>query len=184
MGLFRNDDDRACAGVMKLLLENAPKELRAQVQRELDWDTSIVVEDAITPSAKSRPSADAPRGHRRRSARPPVRAEGARPRQGPPRAKMGIVSDVWTSLGEKLRKLRRAAERDARDSVLPDERTAVSANVSALYELRQAVDDAIDDEVNRGRPIGVQWDLLGSTRQQAQQRHKRATARNITRDHA
>ena len=97
---------------------------------------------------------------------------------------MGIVSDVWTSLGEKLRKLLRAAERDARDSVLPDERTAVSANVSALYELRQAVDDAIDDEVNRGRPIGVQWDLLGSTRQQAQQRHKRATARNITRDRA
>ena len=52
MGFFRNDDDRACAGVMKLLLENAPKELRAQVQRELDWDTSIVVEDAITAVRK------------------------------------------------------------------------------------------------------------------------------------
>ena len=87
------------------------------------------------------------------------------------------MSDAWTSLGEKLRKLRTAAQRDARDSVLPDERTAVAANVRGLYGLRQAVDDAIDDEVIRGRAIGVQWDLLGSTRQQAQQRHKRAMSR-------
>jgi hypothetical protein len=87
------------------------------------------------------------------------------------------VSDAWTSLGEKLRKLRTAARRDVRDSLLPDESTAVAVNVRALYALRQAVDDAIDDEVIRGRAIGVQWDLLGSTRQQAQQRHRRAMAR-------
>ena len=87
------------------------------------------------------------------------------------------MSDAWTSLGGKLRKLRRGAERDVRDSVLHDESTAVAASVRALYALRRAVDDAIDDEVIRGRAIGVQWDLLGSTRQQAQQRHKRAMAR-------
>jgi hypothetical protein len=90
---------------------------------------------------------------------------------------MGIVSDVWAALGQTLRKLRTAAELDTRESVLPDESTAVAANVRALYALRQAVDDAIDGEVIRGRAIGVQWDLLGSTRQQAQQRHRRAMAR-------
>jgi len=93
------------------------------------------------------------------------------------------VSDAWTSLGEKLRKLRTAAQRDVRNSMLSDESTAVAANVRALYAQRQAVDDAIGDEVIRGRAIGVQWDLLGSTRQQAQQRHKRAMVRKqITHD--
>ena len=96
---------------------------------------------------------------------------------------MGIVSDVWAALGQKLRKLRTAAERDTRESMLRDETTAVAANVRALYALRQAVDDAIDAEVIRGRAIGVQWDLLGSTRQQAQQRHRRAMARKqVTHD--
>jgi hypothetical protein len=54
----------------------------------------------------------------------------------------------------------------------------LGADRRTLYELRQAIDDAIDGEVIRGRAIGVQWDLLGTTRQQAQQRHNRAMARN------
>jgi Mobilization protein NikA len=87
------------------------------------------------------------------------------------------VSDVWTVLSARFRGLRSRARRDAVDHLAAGPREEVSANVSALYELRQAVDDAIDDEVIRGRAIGVQWDLLGTTKQQAQQRHKRAMAR-------
>jgi hypothetical protein len=84
----------------------------------------------------------------------------------------GLVADVWASLSARLRELRSTARRDA-----AGRSGKVSANVRALYELRQAVDDAIDDEVIRGREIGVQWELLGSSRQQAQQRHRRAVGR-------
>ena len=87
------------------------------------------------------------------------------------------MGDVWASLSARLREIRSRARRDAVDHLAAGEREEVSANVSALYELRQAVDDAIDGEVIRGRAIGVQWDLLGTTRQQAQQRHKRAMDR-------
>jgi hypothetical protein len=87
------------------------------------------------------------------------------------------VSDVWAVLSARFRGLRSRARRDAVDHLAAGESNEVAANVSALYALRQAVDDAINDEVIRGRAIGVQWDLLGSTRQQAQQRHKRAMAR-------
>lgn len=87
------------------------------------------------------------------------------------------MSDVWAALSARLREIRAAARRDARDHIAAGEREEVAANVRALYELRQAVDDAIDAEVIRGRETGVQWDLLGTTKQQAQQRHKRATAR-------
>jgi len=96
---------------------------------------------------------------------------------------MGSVSDVWAALSARFREIRTAARRDARDHIAAGEREEITANVRALYELRQAVDDAIDAEVIRGRGIGVQWDLLGTTRQQAQQRHKRAMARKaITQD--
>jgi hypothetical protein len=87
------------------------------------------------------------------------------------------VSDAWAVLSARFRGLRSRARRDAVDHLAAGPGDEVSANVRALYELLQAVDDAIDDEVIRGRAIGVQWDLLGSTRQQAQQRHKRALAR-------
>lgn len=88
-----------------------------------------------------------------------------------------MASEVWAALTARFRKLRLMAQRDAVDHLVAGPGDEVWANVRALYELRQAVDDAIDDEVIRGRAIGVQWDLLGSTRQQAQQRHKRALAR-------
>jgi hypothetical protein len=87
------------------------------------------------------------------------------------------VSDVWDSLSARLREIRTAARREARDHIAAGEREEVAANVRGLYELRRAVDDAIDAEVIRGREIGVQWDLLGTTKQQAQQRHQRAMAR-------
>jgi hypothetical protein len=87
------------------------------------------------------------------------------------------VSDPWAVLSVRFREIRSRARRDAVDHLAAGPREEVSANVRALYELRQAVDDAIDEEVIRGRAIGVQWDLLGSTRQQAQQRHRRVMAR-------
>jgi hypothetical protein len=87
------------------------------------------------------------------------------------------VSDVWAALSARLREIRAAARRDARDHLAAGEREEATANVRALYELRQAVDDAIDAEVIRGRENGAQWDLLGTTKQQAQQRHRRAMAR-------
>ena len=87
------------------------------------------------------------------------------------------VSDLWSALSATLRELRAAARWDARNHIAAGERNEVAANVRALYKLRQAVDDAIDAEVIRGREIGVQWDLLGTTKQQAQQRHRRGMAR-------
>ena len=47
-------------------------------------------------------------------------------------------------------------------------------NVRELYELRRLVDELIDDEIIRGRELGASFDQLGSSRQQAQQRHARA----------
>ena len=95
------------------------------------------------------------------------------------------MTDVWSALSARFREIRAAARRDARDHLAAGEREEVAANVRALYTLRRAVDDAIDAEVIRGREMGVQWDLLGSTKQQAQQRHKRAMARrDITQDSA
>jgi hypothetical protein len=90
------------------------------------------------------------------------------------------MDDVWSGLLDRFRALRKAARRDALDHLAAGPREEVAASVQALYELRQAVDDAIDAEVIRGREIGVQWDLLGppgSTRQRAQQRHRRAMER-------
>jgi hypothetical protein len=87
------------------------------------------------------------------------------------------MTDAWAELLARFRVLRKESAREARDHIAAGPREEVAANVRALYELRQAIDDAIDAEVIRGREIGVQWDLLGSTRQQAQQRHKRALAR-------
>lgn len=89
----------------------------------------------------------------------------------------GAGSQMWTALSARFKEFRSRAQRDAVGHLAPGPGDEVWANVRALYELRQAVDNAIDDEVIRGRAIGVQWDLLGSTRQQAQQRHKRALAR-------
>lgn len=93
---------------------------------------------------------------------------------------MSDEPDVWAALLDRFRALRKAARREALDHLAAGPREEVAANVRALYELRQAVDDAIDAEVIRGREIGVQWDLLaqpGASRQQAQQRHKRARER-------
>jgi hypothetical protein len=93
------------------------------------------------------------------------------------------MSDVWGTMSARLREITRAARRDAVDHLAAGPREEASANVRALYELRQAVDDAIDAEVSRGREIGVQWDLLGppgASRQAVQQRHRRAMARRQT----
>jgi hypothetical protein len=89
---------------------------------------------------------------------------------------MADVSDVCAVLSARFQEIRAKARRAGRDDLLP-ERSSVIANVRQLYELRQAVDDAIDAEVERAREMRVSFDLLGTTRQQAQQRHKRAMAR-------
>jgi hypothetical protein len=92
------------------------------------------------------------------------------------------MDDVWTALLDRFRAIRKAAGREALDHLAAGPRNVVTANVRALYALRQVVDDAIDAEVSRGREIGVQWDLLGppgASRQAVQQRHRRAMARRL-----
>jgi hypothetical protein len=49
--------------------------------------------------------------------------------------------------------------------------------VRELYELRRLVDELIDSEIIRGRELGASWDLLGTSRQHAQQRAARARQR-------
>ena len=73
------------------------------------------------------------------------------------------MTDVWADLAARLREIRVKARRDAVNHIAAGEREVAIENVRGLYQLRQAVDDAIDAEVARAREMGVSFDLLGST---------------------
>lgn len=85
-----------------------------------------------------------------------------------------MTGDVWRQLAGEVRAASGRARKAARSHMYPDESNVPPANIAELYELRRLVDDLIDAEIIRGRELGVGFDLLGTSRQQAQQRHARA----------
>lgn len=83
-------------------------------------------------------------------------------------------ADVWRRLAGEVRAASARARKDALSHMLSSESHAPTANVAGLYELRRLVDELIDDEIIRARELGACFDVLGTSRQQAQQRHARA----------
>jgi hypothetical protein len=108
----------------------------------------------------------------RRSTRQP---RGSRARRGG-----GAVSaGMWRRLAGELRSASTAVEKDVaktKRGLIPDwwPRTEAASNVRELYRLRALVDELIDDEMIRAVELGVPFSDLGTSRQQAQQRHARA----------
>jgi hypothetical protein len=80
-------------------------------------------------------------------------------------------------LARRVRAARERVRRNGMDRLLELEYREAAGNVQELYALRDLVDDLIDGEIIRGRDLGAPWDLLGSSRQQAQQRATRARQR-------
>ena len=81
---------------------------------------------------------------------------------------------------DALRRLERrvATARERAEQVADDEHGfRASRNIRELRELQAYISDQIDDEVIRGREQGAPWNLLGTSKQQAQQRHAAALAR-------
>jgi hypothetical protein len=85
-----------------------------------------------------------------------------------------MTGDVWRRLAGEVRAASARARKAALNHMHPDESCVPVANIAELYKLRRLVDELIDAEIIRGRAHGVAFDLLGNSRQQAQQRHARA----------
>lgn len=86
-----------------------------------------------------------------------------------------MTKDVWQVLARRVKVAQDRARRHG-GAVSLEYRSAVDS-VHELYELRRLVDRLIDDEIIRGRELGAPWELLGTSKQQAQQRHARAVVR-------
>lgn len=82
---------------------------------------------------------------------------------------------------DALRRLERrvAAVRKRVEQQVPNDERGfrASRNIRELRALQAYISDQIDDEVIRGREQGAPWHLLGTSKQQAQQRHAAALAR-------
>lgn len=85
-----------------------------------------------------------------------------------------MTGDVWRHLASEVRSASARARKAARNHMLVSEMDVPIANIAELYDLRRLVDELIDAEIIRGRELGASFDLLGTSRQQAQQRHARA----------
>ncbi len=93
---------------------------------------------------------------------------------------MTVSAAGASALQVLARRVRAASERIRRngiDPLLDLEYREACDTVAELYKLRALVDELIDGEIIRGRELGAPWDLLGSSRQQAQQRATRARRR-------
>jgi hypothetical protein len=93
-----------------------------------------------------------------------------------------MIPNVWRELitqaqAARDRVRKKAAAEDREWGSQFAQSSTVIGNVRELYQLRDLVDELIDHEIIRGKELGVSFDLLGSSRQQAQQRYKRAIAR-------
>jgi hypothetical protein len=88
-----------------------------------------------------------------------------------------MSGDIWQRLEREVKAARTRVRNEVRTQYFESATREPTANVRELIELRRLVDELIDDETIRARELGASWDLLGSSRQQAQQRHKRALAR-------
>ncbi len=83
-----------------------------------------------------------------------------------------MADDVWKRLDRGIKAAR------TRVNEQPDEHGfRASHNIKEMTKLRWVIEDLIDAETIRGRDQGASWVLLGSSKQQAQQRYKRAVAR-------
>lgn len=85
-----------------------------------------------------------------------------------------MTASVWQRLAAEVKQASARARRDAASRVMPDMYDQAVENIRELHELRALLDELIDSEIIRGRELGASFDLLGSSRQQAQQRHARA----------
>jgi hypothetical protein len=80
-------------------------------------------------------------------------------------------------LARRVRAARERVRKNGVDSFFDVEYREACDTVAELYKLRDRVDELLDAEIIRGRELGAPWDLLGSSRQQAQQRAARARQR-------
>lgn len=84
-----------------------------------------------------------------------------------------MAEDVWKRLARRIKTASERAERQ------PDYIGGfrAGANIKELWKLQRLIDELIDAETIRGREQGADWAMLGTSKQQAQQRHKAALAR-------
>ena len=90
------------------------------------------------------------------------------------------AADVWQQLEREVKAARGRVRADIREAAswgMDFPTREPTGNVRELLALRRLVDDLIADETIRARELGAGWSSLGTSRQQAQQRHKRAMAR-------
>lgn len=81
---------------------------------------------------------------------------------------------------DELRRLeRRVTLARERVEQVPDDELGfrASRNIGELRALQASISDQIDEEIIRGREQGAPWHLLGTSKQQAQQRHAAALTR-------
>ena len=88
-----------------------------------------------------------------------------------------MSGDIWQRLEREVKAARTRVQNEVRAAFFAIASREPTNNVSELIELRGLIDELIDDETVRARELGASWEQLGSSRQQAQQRHKRAFAR-------
>jgi hypothetical protein len=83
-----------------------------------------------------------------------------------------MSADTWQRLDRRVKTARARAEE------APDEHgIRASRNLDELRKLQWSIEKLMDDEIIRGRDQGASWSMLGTSKQQAQQRHKRALER-------
>jgi hypothetical protein len=88
------------------------------------------------------------------------------------------VSSLWRRLQQEVQQSAdRVRTMETRSVLGPSARSEAGRNIDELYRLQRVIDDLIDAEIIRGHKHGAGWSNLGSSRQQAYQRHKRAMAR-------
>lgn len=90
---------------------------------------------------------------------------------------MTTPRDALQVLARRTQDARNRIRKDRADSLLDLPYSEAAGNVRELYRLRALIDELINAEIIRGRELGAPWDLLGSSRQQAQQRAARARQR-------
>ena len=90
-----------------------------------------------------------------------------------------MTGDAWQRLEREVKAARARVRNYVRRAYFEIDHREATHNVLELIELRRLVDDLIDEETIRARELGASWGQLGSSRQQAQQRHERAMARRI-----
>lgn len=78
----------------------------------------------------------------------------------------------WAALQRQVAK---AAERVSPQT--PDHGIQGSTSVRELYALQARIITMIDQEIIEARAAGAQWGQLGTSKQQAQQRHRAAMSR-------